>query len=69
MRIRLLNSEGRASDSITQHIEAKNIGLQKATTQSKAFYLLGFVLLAFCQFASAAAKIEHWQTPQGSRVY
>jgi zinc protease len=26
-------------------------------------------LAAFCNLASAAAKIEHWKTPQGSRVY
>ena len=26
-------------------------------------------LAAFCNLAQAAAKIEHWQTPQGSRVY
>jgi len=25
--------------------------------------------LAFSPFTSAAAKIEHWQTPQGSGVY
>ena len=25
--------------------------------------------MAFSQFAYSAAKIEHWQTPQGSRVY
>jgi len=33
--------------------------------------LLSFMLLAsfFCNPAQAAAKIEHWQTPQGSRVY
>ena len=66
MHIRLLNHVGWVSDSVTQH---KNIGLQKATTQSGTFYLLGLILLAFSQFASSAAKIEHWQTPQGSRVY
>jgi zinc protease len=32
-------------------------------------YLLGFILLASSQFAYSAAKIEHWQTPQGTRVY
>ena len=32
-------------------------------------YLLGLILLAFSQHTSAAAKIEHWQTPQGTRVY
>jgi zinc protease len=34
-------------------------------------HLLSFMLLAgfFCNPAQAAAKIEHWQTPQGSRVY
>jgi len=32
---------------------------------------LSFMLLAgfFCTSAQAAAKIEHWQTAQGSRVY
>ena len=33
------------------------------------FYLFGFILLAAGQYANAAAKIDHWQTPQGSRVY
>jgi len=36
-------------------------------------HLLSFMLVAglaaFCNPAQAAAKIEHWQTPQGSRVY
>ncbi|MCX7094930.1 MAG: pitrilysin family protein [Methylobacter sp.] len=36
-------------------------------------HLLSFMLFtwfaAFCNLAQAAAKIEHWQTPQGSRVY
>ncbi|HEY8158939.1 MAG TPA: pitrilysin family protein [Methylobacter sp.] len=36
-------------------------------------HLLSFMLVAwfaaFCSPARAAAKIEHWQTPQGSRVY
>ncbi|MGZ5006730.1 MAG: M16 family metallopeptidase [Methylobacter sp.] len=36
-------------------------------------HLLSLTLLAwlavFCNPAQAAAKIEHWQTPQGSRVY
>ncbi len=36
-------------------------------------YLLSLLLLAwltaFCNPIQAAAKIEHWQTPQGSRVY
>jgi zinc protease len=31
--------------------------------------LLSFILLLFCNTLWAAAKIEHWQTPQGSRVY
>ncbi len=30
---------------------------------------LGFFLLLFTQLVYSAAKIEHWQTPQGSRVY
>ena len=33
------------------------------------FKLIGIVLLVFCQVSFAAAKIEHWQTSQGSRVY
>ncbi|MDO9049746.1 MAG: pitrilysin family protein [Methylobacter sp.] len=36
-------------------------------------HLLSFMLVAwlaaFCNPTQAAAKIEHWQTPQGSRVY
>ena len=31
--------------------------------------LVGLALLTFSQFSFAAAKIEHWQTSQGSRVY
>ncbi|MGZ8152820.1 MAG: M16 family metallopeptidase, partial [Methylovulum sp.] len=31
--------------------------------------LLGFLLFVASQTVSAAAKIDHWQTPQGSRVY
>jgi zinc protease len=66
MRIRLLKHVGWVSDSVIQH---KNIGLQKTATQSSTFFVLGIILLAFSQFAHSAAKIEHWQTPQGSRVY
>lgn len=33
------------------------------------FYLYSFILLLCSQSLSAAAKIDHWQTPQGSRVY
>jgi len=33
------------------------------------FYLFSFLIFLLSQTASAAAKIEHWQTPQGSRVY
>lgn len=33
------------------------------------FYLYGFILLLGSQSLWAAAKIDHWQTPQGSRVY
>jgi zinc protease len=33
------------------------------------FKLIGFILLTFSQLCFAAAKIEHWQTSQGSRVY
>ncbi len=35
--------------------------------QSIRFYLLACFIAS--QFAGSAAKIEHWQTPQGSRVY
>jgi len=31
--------------------------------------ILGLIFLAFSQAAWSTAKIEHWQTPQGSRVY
>lgn len=31
--------------------------------------LLGFILFAFSLNVHAAAKIEHWQTQQGSRIY
>jgi zinc protease len=31
--------------------------------------LLSFIFLIFSQTVWSAAKIEHWQTPQGSRVY
>ncbi|WP_394754363.1 M16 family metallopeptidase [Crenothrix sp.] len=31
--------------------------------------VLSFILLLFCNSLWAAAKIEHWQTAQGSRVY
>ena len=37
--------------------------------QSGLFYLCAFTVLATGQYANAAAKIDHWQTPQGSRVY
>lgn len=33
------------------------------------FGLISFVLIIFSQTVWSAAKIEHWQTPQGSRVY
>jgi zinc protease len=69
MRIRLLSHAYWVSDSVTRLIEVTSVGLKKATTQTKTFYLLGLIFLAFSQFANAAAKIEHWQTPQGSRVY
>jgi len=69
MHIRRLSRVDWVSNSVTQHLEVKKSGLQKAIAQSKTFYLLGLILLAFCQFTSAAAKIDHWQTPQGSRVY
>ena len=42
----------------------KSVGLD-----TNPAYLLAFVLLATSQSASAAAKIEHWQTVQGSPVY
>ncbi|MGZ8241389.1 MAG: insulinase family protein, partial [Methylobacter sp.] len=31
--------------------------------------LSGLILLVVSQAAGSAAKIEHWQTPEGSRVY
>jgi len=65
MRIRLLKYVGRVSYSGARHIEAKD----KAVTRSGFFYLFGLILLAASQYANAAAKIDHWQTPQGSRVY
>ena len=34
-----------------------------------AIRLLALLLLMFSQLTVAAAKIEFWQTPQGSRVY
>ncbi|MDD1608472.1 MAG: insulinase family protein, partial [Methylococcaceae bacterium] len=34
-----------------------------------AIRLLGLLLLVFSSVTVAAAKIDHWQTPQGSRVY
>ena len=55
MRIRLLTQQ--------------NSGVQKSPSQPKALYLIGLVLLAFSQFVYSAAKIEHWQTSQGARVY
>ena len=55
MRIRLLTQQ--------------SIGLQNSPSQPKALYLLGLILLTLSQFAYSAAKIEHWQTPQGTRVY
>ncbi len=33
------------------------------------FKVIGLILLTFSQFSFAAAKIEHWQTSKGSRVY
>ncbi|MCX7097904.1 MAG: pitrilysin family protein [Methylococcales bacterium] len=35
----------------------------------KTAYLIGLLLVAFSQLSHAAAKIENWKTPQGSRVY
>ncbi|MFI3189744.1 zinc protease [Crenothrix sp. D3] len=34
-----------------------------------AIRLLGLLLFVFSSVTHAAAKIDHWQTPQGSRVY
>jgi zinc protease len=34
-----------------------------------AIRLLGLLLFVFSSVTMAAAKIDHWQTPQGSRVY
>ena len=42
----------------------KSLGLD-----TKIAYLLAFILLATSQSATAAAKIEHWQSTQGSPVY
>ena len=69
MLIHLLSHSGRVSDSATRHIKAKNNSLQTAPNKPMGFYLLGLVLLIFSQFTNATAKIEHWQTPQGTRVY
>ena len=66
MRIRLLKCVAWVSDSV---IQQKNSGLQKTTTEAKTFYWLGLILLSFSTLSSAAAKIEHWQTQQGSQVY
>ncbi|MDD5461887.1 MAG: pitrilysin family protein [Methylococcales bacterium] len=66
MHIRFFKHIGWVSGSVTQHFKTKSAGLQ---TRRKTVYVLGFSLLIFSQFTSAAAKIEHWQTPQGSRVY
>ncbi len=66
MRVHFLKCVAWVSDSVTQQ---KISGLQKTTTEAKTFYWLGLVLLSFSTLTSAAAKIEHWQTPQGSRVY
>ena len=65
MHVRLLTHE----NYVTNYLDTKNNGLQKAITPPKTFYWLGLILLAFSPFTSAAAKIEHWQTPQGSGVY
>ena len=42
----------------------KSLGLN-----TNSAYLLAFILLATSQSATAAAKIEHWQSTQGSPVY
>jgi hypothetical protein len=55
MRIRLLTQQ--------------NIRLQQSPWQATGLYITGLIFLAFSQFAYSAAKIEHWQTPQGTRVY
>ncbi|MEY3761328.1 MAG: hypothetical protein RIR39_2819, partial [Pseudomonadota bacterium] len=66
MRVHLLKCVAWVSDSV---IQQKNTGLQKTTTQSRTFYWLGLILLSTSTLTNAAAKIEHWQTSQGSRVY
>jgi zinc protease len=66
MRICLFKYIGWASGNVIQRFKTKSGDLQ---TRSKTVYVLGFALLTLSQFTSAAAKIEHWQTPQGSRVY
>jgi zinc protease len=69
MHINLLSPVAWVSDSVTQFSTSKNSIIKKSPAKSCSFYCLGFILLAFSQYATAAAKIEHWQTPQGSRVY
>jgi zinc protease len=69
MHINLLSPLAWVSDSVTQYITSKNSVIKKAPKKSGAIVCLGFILLAFSQYTTAAAKIEHWQTPQGSRVY
>ena len=43
--------------------------LKSAGLDTHIACLLAVVLLAICQTASATAKIEHWQSTQGSSVY
>ena len=69
MHINLLSPVAWVSDSVTQFSTFKNSTIKKSPAKSCSFFCLGFILLAFSQYATAAAKIEHWQTPQGSRVY
>jgi zinc protease len=56
-------------DSVTQHRKHKNNGVKKTIARTKTLCFLGFALLSFSQLTSAAAKIDHWQTPQGTGVY
>ncbi len=69
MHINLLSPVALVSDRVNQYFTSKNSVIKKASGKSGAIVCLGFILLAFSQYTTAAAKIEHWQTPQGSRVY
>ncbi len=71
MPIHFLTYVGRISDNITHFFTRSNKASKKASSQPAFFYglSLGFILVVFSQYSSAAAKIDYWKTPQGSRVY